>query len=192
MPFPNCLFNMKNAPLFLIIALLTLTLQSWAQDSFYDFTVKDIKGKDFPLSELKGKKVLVVNTASICGLTPQYEDLEALFRKYKEEDFVIIGFPSNDFASQEPGTNSEIAAFCTEKFDVTFPMMEKISVKGDEIHPLYKWLTTEEMNGLEDSKVAWNFQKYMIDAKGVLVGHLPPTNKPDSKEILSWINEEKE
>jgi glutathione peroxidase len=192
MPFPNCFKYMKKAPLFLILALLTLTLQSWSQDSFYDFTVKDIKGSDFLLSELKGKKVLVVNTASNCGLTPQYEDLEALFREYKEEDFVIIGFPSNDFASQEPGTNSEIAAFCTEKFDVTFPMMEKISVKGDEIHPLYAWLTTEEMNGLEDSKVAWNFQKYMIDADGGLVGHVSPRKKPDSKEILSWINEEKE
>jgi glutathione peroxidase len=192
MPFHNCLMYMKKAPFFLILALLTLTLQSWSQVSFYDFTVKDIKGADFPLSELKGKKVLVVNTASNCGLTPQYEDLEALFREYKEEDFVIIGFPSNDFASQEPGTNSEIAAFCTEKFDVTFPMMEKITVKGDEIHPLYKWLTTEEMNGLEDSKVAWNFQKYMIDAKGNLVGHISPRKKPDSKEILSWINGEKE
>jgi glutathione peroxidase len=183
---------MKKAIPLIFIALLTVTLQSWSQDSFYDFTVKDIKGNDFPLSELKGKKVLVVNTASKCGLTPQYEDLEALFREYKEEDFVIIGFPSNDFAGQEPGTNSEIAAFCTEKFDVTFPMMEKISVKGDEIHPLYKWLTTEKMNGLEDSKVAWNFQKYMIDTNGVLVGHLGPRKKPDSKEILSWINEEKE
>ena len=192
MPFPNCLMHMKKAPFFLFLALMTLTLQSWSQESFYDFTVKDIKGTDFPLSELKGKKVLVVNTASKCGLTPQYEDLEALFREYKEEDFVIIGFPSNDFARQEPGTNSEIAAFCTEKFDVTFPMMEKISVKGDEIHPLYKWLTTEEMNGVEDSKVAWNFQKYMIDAKGMLVGHVAPRKKPDSKEILSWINEEKE
>lgn len=183
---------MKKAPIILIMALLILTLPSWSQENFYDFTVKDIKGSDFPLSALKGKKVLVVNTASKCGLTPQYEDLEALFREYKENDFVIIGFPSNDFASQEPGTNSEIAAFCTEKFDVTFPMMEKISVKGDEMHPLYKWLTTEEMNGLEDSKVAWNFQKYMIDTNGMLVGHVSPRKKPDSKEILSWINEEKE
>ena len=172
----------------MIIALLTMTLQLWSQDGFYDFTVKDITGSDFPLSQLKGKKVLVVNTASKCGFTPQYEDLEKLYREYKDKDFVIIGFPSNDFAGQEPGSNSEIAAFCTEKFDVTFPMMEKITVKGDKIHPLYRWLTTEEENGFEDSKVSWNFQKYMIDPNGALVGYVAPKMKPYSDEIINWLN----
>ena len=183
---------MKIAAPLLIVAMLSLSVQLRSQDSFYDFTVRDISGSEFPLSSLKGKKVLVVNTASKCGLTPQYEDLESLYRKYKETGFVIIGFPSNDFAGQEPGSNSEIATFCTEKFDVTFPMMEKISVKGEEIHPLYRWLTQKDENGLEDSKVAWNFQKYMINEEGALVGHVSPRKKPDSAEILSWINEETE
>ncbi len=169
-----------------------VSTQLWSQRSFYDFTVKDIKGTDFPLAQLEGKKVLVVNTASKCGLTPQYEDLENLYRKYSDQDFVIIGFPSNDFAGQEPGTNSEIAAFCTEKFDVTFPMMEKISVKGDEIHPLYAWLCTKEENGLENSKVSWNFQKYMINSDGSLAGHVSPREKPDSEKIITWISGEKE
>lgn len=181
----------KIAPL-LIIALLAFSVQLRSQDSFHDFTVTDIKGAEFPLSQFKGQKVLVVNTASKCGLTPQYEDLESLYRKYKENGFVIIGFPSNDFAGQEPGSNSEIALFCTEKFDVTFPMMEKISVKGEEIHPLYSWLTHMDENGLEDSKVAWNFQKYMIDEQGALVGHVPPRKKPDTSEIVSWISGERE
>ncbi len=183
---------MKNITRFLIIAMLTLSVQLWSQVHFYDFTVKDIHGNDFPLSKLKGKKVLVVNTASECGLTPQYEDLERIYREYKERDFVIIGFPSNDFAGQEPGSNSEIALFCTEKFDVTFPMMEKISVKGDEMHPLYRWLTTKAQNGVEDSNVSWNFQKYLIDPDGTLVGNVAPRKKPDSDEILAWINGEKE
>lgn len=183
---------MKKGTHLLIIFMLALSVQVSSQDNFYDFAVRDIKGAEFSLSQLKGQKVLVVNTASKCGLTPQYEDLESLYRKYKEDGFVIIGFPSNDFAGQEPGSNSEIAAFCTEKFDVTFPMMEKISVKGDEIHPLYSWLTHKDENGLEDSKVSWNFQKYMIDEEGALVGHVSPRKKPDTKEIVSWISGEQE
>lgn len=183
---------MKKSALIILAILLSTSTFTWAQEKFYDFTVKDIKGKDYPLSQLKGKKVLVVNTASECGLTPQYEDLEKLYREYGNENFMIIGFPANNFAGQEPGSNSEIAAFCTEKFDVSFPMMAKISVKGDDIHPLYRWLTSKEENGLENSKVSWNFQKYMIDDKGQLVGHVSPQNKPYSKEILAWITGEKE
>ena len=175
---------------FIALALVFSGTSLLAQKNFYDFTVKDIHGSDFPLKQLKGKKVLVVNTASKCGLTPQYEDLENLYREYQDKDFVIIGFPSNDFAGQEPGTNSEIATFCTEKFDVTFPMMAKISVKGDEINPLYTWLTNEDENGVEDSKVSWNFQKYMINPDGSLAGHVPPRKKPDCDEILAWINGE--
>lgn len=182
--------NMKKASPLIIIALFILTSQLWSQATFYDFTVKDINGSDFPLSQLKGKKVLVVNTASKCGLTPQYEDLEKLYEEYREKDFVIIGFPANNFASQEPGSNSEIAAFCTKNYGVTFPMMEKISVKGDDIHPLYSWLTTKEKNGVEKSKVSWNFQKYMIDPNGTLVGHLAPTKKPYDEKIIGWINED--
>jgi glutathione peroxidase len=158
-----------------------------AQKSFHDFTVKDINGNDFPLSSLKGKKVLVVNTASKCGLTPQYEGLQDLYEKYGGDGFEIIGFPANNFAKQEPGTNEEIAEFCSVNYGVTFPMMSKISVKGDDQHPLYKWLTTESENGVEDSSVSWNFQKYMINEEGQLVGHFSPRIKPDHKDLVSWI-----
>jgi len=168
------------------ILLMTITLAA-AQTSFYDFTVKDINGEDFPLSELKGKKVLVVNTASKCGFTPQYEGLQELYVKYGGDDFVIIGFPANNFAKQEPGTNEEIATFCKLNYGVTFPMMSKISVKGDDQHPLYKWLTSKSENGVEDSKVSWNFQKYMIDEQGRLVGHFSPRTKPSDEEVIAWI-----
>ena len=157
------------------------------QSSFYDFTVKDIDGKDFSLSQLKGKKVMVVNTASRCGLTPQYEDLEKLYKKYKDQNFEIIAFPSNDFMKQEPGTNSEIKDFCQKNYGVTFPVMSKIVVKGEEMHPLYKWLTTKELNGYEDSEVKWNFQKYLIDESGKIVNIIDPKNKPDTKVTLDWL-----
>jgi glutathione peroxidase len=167
----------------LIIIMGTLN----AQTTFYDFTVQDINGEDYPLSQLKGKKVLVVNTASKCGLTPQYEGLQELYEKYGGDDFMIIGFPANNFAKQEPGSNEEIASFCSINYGVTFPMMSKISVKGDDQHPLYKWLTSKNDNGLENSEVTWNFQKYMIDEEGQLVGHFAPTTKPDNEKLVSWI-----
>jgi glutathione peroxidase len=174
----------------LIIGLLFLMMGTGiAQNSFYDFTVKDISGEDFPLSQLKGKKVLVVNTASECGFTPQYDGLQALYEKYGGDDFMIIGFPANNFGKQEPGSNEEIASFCRLNYGVTFPMMSKISVKGDDQHPLYTWLTSESENGVEDSKVSWNFQKYMIDEEGLLVGHFAPTVKPGSKKLLKWIED---
>ena len=158
-----------------------------AQTTFYDFTVKDINGKDYPLSRLKGKKVLVVNTASKCGHTPQYEGLQELYEKYGADDFMIIGFPANNFLKQEPGSDEEIASFCSINYGVTFPMMSKISVKGNDQHQLYKWLTSKGDNGLEDSKVSWNFQKYMIDEEGQLVGHFSPRTKPDNERLVSWI-----
>jgi glutathione peroxidase len=178
---------MKKIKTCAILVLMVVPALVSAQKNFYDFTVKDIDGFDYKLSQLKGKKVLVVNTASKCGLTPQYEDLEKLYRDYKDKGLVIIGFPSNDFAGQEPGSNEEIAAFCSETYDVTFPMMSKISVKGDDMHPLYKWLTQASENGVEDSRVAWNFQKYMIDEQGALVGSVPPRKKPGCDEIIAWL-----
>ena len=159
----------------------------YAQTSFYDFTVKDINGEDYALSQLNGKKVLVVNTASKCGLTPQYEGLQKLYEKYGDENFMIIGFPANNFFRQEPGSNEEIATFCSINYGVTFPMMSKVSVKGKDQHPLYRWLTSKNENGLENSKVGWNFQKYMIDEEGHLVGHFSPKTKPDNEELVSWI-----
>lgn len=170
------------------LALLTANTMM-GQKSFYDFTVEDIEGNPYEMAQLKGKKVLVVNTASKCGFTPQYEGLENLYRKYGNEDFVIIGFPSNDFLRQEPGSNEEIATFCSTRFNVSFPMMAKISVKGKKKHPLYTWLTEEAQNGLKNSKVSWNFQKYLIDEEGALVGHFSSKTKPESDEILSWITE---
>ncbi len=155
--------------------------------SFYDFTVKSIDGTDFPLSGLKGKKVLVVNTASKCGFTPQYEALEALYKQYGGDKFVIIGFPANNFLSQEPGTNEEIKEFCKKNYGVTFPMMEKISVKGKDIHPLYTWLTEKEKNGVTDAPIKWNFQKFMIDENGKIVDVAYPSEKPDCDKIVNWL-----
>lgn len=161
--------------------------QANGKTSFYDFTVKSIDGKDYSLGELKGKKVMVVNTASKCGLTPQYEQLQSLYNQYGGDEFVIIGFPANNFMAQEPGTNEEIKEFCSSKFNVSFPMMSKISVKGDDIHPLYKWLTKKSLNGAMDSEVKWNFQKYLIDEKGNLVSVIPPKDSPLSDEIVAWL-----
>jgi glutathione peroxidase len=171
--------------LILFIAFITLT--TFGQARFHDFKVKTLEGKEFEFSKLKGKKVMVVNTASKCGNTPQYKDLEALYEKYSDQ-LVIIGFPANNFMNQEPGTNEEIREFCTQKYGVTFPMMEKVSVKGDDISPLYKWLTSKELNGIKDSKVTWNFQKYLIDENGNLVDVLDPREKPDSEKVLAWLS----
>ncbi len=180
---------MKRIIPILIIALLG-SFNLYSQDgNFYDFKVKKIDGATFDFASLKGKKVMIVNTASKCGLTPQYEGLQELYEKYGGDDFIILGFPANNFMGQEPGTNTQIKEFCTENYGVTFPMMSKVSVKGDDIHPLYKWLTSKELNGLEDSNVSWNFQKYLIDEKGSLVKHFKPTKKPLSDDIIDWLGE---
>ncbi len=177
---------MKKAITLIALIVVSLSLMSQSK-TFYDFKVKDIDGKDYDLSSLKGKKILVVNTASKCGLTPQYEDLQKLYEKYGSKDFVIIGFPANNFMKQEPGTNSEIKNFCTSEYNVTFPMMSKISVKGDDIDPLYEWLTSKDLNGVMDSKVKWNFQKYMINEEGQLVDVAYPKTNPLGEQIVNWI-----
>lgn len=158
-----------------------------AQNSFYDYSVKDINGNDFPFSQLKGKKVMIVNTASKCGYTPQYADLQKIYDEYGGDDFVIIGFPANNFAKQEPGSNESIKDFCERNYGVSFPMMSKISVKGNDIAPIYQWLTSKEKNGKMDSEVDWNFQKYLIDEKGQLVSVFKSKVKPDSEEIIAFI-----
>lgn len=161
-----------------------------AQDTnFYSFTVETIDGEEISLAQFKGKKVLVVNVASKCGHTPQYEDLQKLYEEYGGDDFTIIGFPANNFLRQEPGTNEEIKEFCTVNYGVTFPMMAKISVKGKNIHPLYEWLTKEENNGVMDAKVSWNFQKFMIDENGKLVDMVSPKRKPYDEKIIAWLQE---
>jgi glutathione peroxidase len=158
-----------------------------AKETIYQFKVKDIAGKEFDFASLKGKKVMVVNTASKCGLTPQYKELEALYKEYGKSNFVIVGFPANNFAEQEPGTNEEIASFCQKNYGVTFPMMEKVSVKGDDMAPVYKFLTEKGKNGLQDSEVEWNFQKYLINEKGELVKVIGPKTLPNDPEVISWI-----
>mgnify|MGYP000891193903 CR=1 FL=1 len=160
-----------------------------ATHTLHDFVVKDIDGKDFDLASLKGKKVLVVNVASKCGLTPQYKDLQALYDKYKDQNFVVIGFPANNFMGQEPGTNAQIKEFCTLNYGVTFPMMDKISVKGKNQAPLYKWLTNKSENGKIDQEVTWNFQKFLIDEDGNLVDVVLPKESPMSEKIVKWITE---
>jgi len=171
--------------LFTFILLSALSMK--AQSSFYDLKCKTIDGNEFDFSSLKGKKVLVVNTASKCGFTPQYEDLEKLYQTYKDKNFVIIGFPANNFLHQEPGTNTDIKEFCTKNYGVTFQMMEKISVKGDNMDAIYQWLTQKEKNGKMDSEVKWNFQKYMIDENGNLVDIAYSKEKPMSDKIVNWI-----
>ena len=128
-----------------------------------------------------------MNTASKCGLTPQYKDLEAIYKKYKDQNFVIVGFPANNFMSQEPGTNEEIGAFCQKNYGVTFPMMSKVSVKGKDMCEVYKFLTQKSKNGLQDSEVEWNFQKYLINENGELDKVVSPRVLPTDDEIVSWI-----
>lgn len=192
---------MKNIVLF--VTILTLfSCQNQAQtnkktmetqtpiltETIYQFKVTDLYGKQFDFASLKGKKILIVNTASECGLTPQYKDLEAIYEKYKDLNFVIVGFPANNFNSQEPGNNEQIAKFCKMNYGVTFPMMSKISVKGNDMHEVYKFLTQKSKNGLQDSEVEWNFQKYLINEKGELIKVLSPRVLPTDAAIVGWIN----
>lgn len=170
-----------------LFLIMMVTVSNAQQKSFYDFTVKTIDGKDLSLSTFKGKKVLVVNVASKCGFTPQYAKLEELYTQHSKDNFVVIGFPANNFLHQEPGTNEEIKAFCTLNYGVTFPMMAKISVKGKDIAPLYRWLTNKSENGVEDAKVGWNFHKFLIDENGNWVASYGSNTDPLSGKIVGWI-----
>ena len=177
---------MKKLILFLGIIMTTVSF-SQTKKSFYDFKVKDIDGNEVDLHKYKGKKILVVNTASECGYTPQYKELEALFKRYKDSNFVILGFPCNDFGGQEPGTPAEIKSFCSKNYGVTFPIMSKIAVKGKDIVPIYNWLQKKEENGVQDNDVKWNFNKFMISENGEWQGYLHSKIKPDDKVISDWI-----
>jgi glutathione peroxidase len=179
---------MKTNKLIILFSLLALSITGFSQSSgFYDFKVKTLEGGDFDFSTLKGKKVMIVNTASKCGFTPQYKELQETYEKY-QDDLVIIGFPANNFMNQEPGTATDIRKFCSENYGVTFPMMEKISVKGKDMAPLYEWLTSKDKNGVMDSEVKWNFQKYLIDEKGNLVDVIYSKEKPSSEKVIAWIS----
>ena len=177
----------------ILLALIGFNIQcimaQTSKKNIHSFKVENIYGESFDLAQLKGKKVLIVNTASECGLTPQYETLEEVYKEFGGDNFTIIGFPANNFGAQEPGSNEQIATFCKQNYGVSFPMMSKISVKGDDMHPLYEWLTKKENNGVEDAEVSWNFQKFMIDEEGNYVGMVKPQESPASEEILNWIQE---
>lgn len=166
---------------------INMTTPTVTKENIYQFKVEDLSGKSFDFASLKGKKIMIVNTASKCGLTPQYKDLEAVYKEYKDQGLVIIGFPANNFASQEPGTKEEIATFCQMNYGVTFPMMDKVSVKGDDMAAIYQFLTQKAKNGLQDSSVEWNFQKYLINEKGELEKVISPRTLVTDPEVLDWI-----
>jgi len=155
--------------------------------SIYDFTLKDIDHKEVNLGQYRGKVVMVVNVASRCGFTPQYEGLQKAYLKYKDRGLVILGFPANNFMSQEPGTDEEIKTFCSTKYSVTFPIFSKISVKGDDIHPLYKFLTSKETNPDFGGDIRWNFSKFLIDKSGKIIARFEPAVKPESDPVIQAI-----
>lgn len=175
----------KMRQLIFLLLFFTSIVAVGQEKVLYDFKVTDIDGKVFDFSLLKGKKVLIVNVASKCGLTPQYEQLEALQKEYK--NLVIVGFPCNNFKGQEPGTNDEIKEFCSITYGISFPMMSKVEVKGENQAPIYKWLTRKSENGKFDAEVQWNFQKFMIDESGYLVDFAPPKESPKSPRIIKWL-----
>lgn len=154
--------------------------------TIHSFKVKSIEGKTIDFSQFKGKKILVVNTASKCGYTPQYEALQKVYDQYKDK-LVIVGFPANNFGAQEPGADSEIQEFCKARFGVTFPLASKVSVKGDDTAPIYKWLTSKAENGVLDATITWNFNKFLLDENGKMIAYFPSKVTPDSEEILKYL-----
>ena len=154
--------------------------------TIHDFKVEALEGGTIDFASYKGKKILIVNTASECGYTVQYKELQALYEKYQEK-LVIVGFPANNFGGQEPGSNTEIKAFCEKNYGVSFPMADKVSVKGDDMAPIYKWLTSKEANGVLDAEIRWNFNKFLIDENGKMIAYFPSKTTPMSEEIISKL-----
>ncbi|MEO6583132.1 MAG: glutathione peroxidase [Ferruginibacter sp.] len=177
--FFSCSSNTKTAS-------IANTLQTNDKNAVYQFSVAGLEGETIDFNSFKGKKILVVNTASACGYTPQYKELEALYQQYKNK-LVVVGFPANDFGGQEPGTNQDIKAFCQKNYGVTFPMAAKITVKGNEMAPIYQWLTSKEKNGVLDAEIKWNFNKFLIDENGKLIAYFPSKITPLSPEITGKL-----
>lgn len=177
---------MKSFAVLFLFLISIFNMSAQESKSVHDFTMDNITGEPVDLSSYEGKVLLIVNVASKCGLTPQYEDLEKLFQKYKDQDFMILGFPANNFMGQEPGTDEEIATFCQKNYGVSFDMFSKISVKGKDIHPLYEFLTSDEAG----EKVAWNFQKFLIDKNGNLVKTFSPRTLPFDDELVAALEAE--
>lgn len=177
------------------VSLLMISMQpsfeargtAMAEKSVLDFTLKSIEGKDVKLDAYRGKVLLLVNVASKCGYTPQYTGLQSLYSKYQSQGLAVMGFPANNFLGQEPGTNEEIKTFCTLKYNVTFPMFAKISVKGDDIHPLYRFLTGKETNPDFSGDITWNFNKFLVDRSGKLVARFETKEKPESEKIVQAV-----
>ncbi len=174
-----CLFVSLVATPFLKAQSLTTMPKN-----IHSFTMKTIDGKEKSLADYKGNILLIVNVASKCGYTPQYKDLEAVYRKYKDRGFRVLGFPANNFGNQEPGSDEEILEFCSTKYDVTFDLFSKISVKGEDQHPLYRYITTESAF---PGEVKWNFQKYLVDREGNIVAMFPSRVKPTNKEVIERL-----
>ena len=170
----------------LAVAETTQQPRTMEQTSFYDLSAQTIDGADFDFSTLKGKRVMIVNVASKCGYTPQYEGLQELHKTYGGDSFVILGFPANDFGRQEPGTELEIKSFCSANYGVTFQMMSKVETSAKKGHPVYQWLCNAELNGVDDAKVSWNFNKFLIDENGNWVSHLASKVDPMSEEITTF------
>lgn len=173
-----------------ILTLLTIVLMSaftpTDNGSIHSFKVKSIEGGIIDFSEFKGKKILVVNTASKCGYTPQYEALQKVYDEYKDK-LVIVGFPANNFGGQEPGSDEEIQEFCKARFGVKFPLAGKVSVKGEDMAPIYQWLTSKAKNGVLDAEIKWNFNKFLLDENGKMIAYFESKVKPDSEEILKYV-----
>lgn len=182
--------NTKRLPilLILILSVFQITSAQVKYKTFYDLSALTINGDTLHFSAFRGKKVLVVNTASECALTPQYKKLQELYEEYGGDDFEIVAFPCNDFGKQEPGTNEEIKTFC-DQFPVSFTIMGKISIKGENKHPVYHWLTDSKENGTLDARVHWNFQKFMIDTTGHVIDFVGPAGSPFNSKITDWLNE---
>ena len=177
----------------ILIFLITLISVDYSSNNIktkpmpiYDININDIQGEEINLNDFKGKYVLFVNVASNCGFTRQYKDLQTLYDKYKDE-LVVVGVPCNQFGGQEPGDEEQISIFCSEKYNVTFPMTEKIAVRGSNQHPLYKWLTSKDLNGRKNSSVKWNFQKYLVDKDGNLIDYWYSLTNPTSSKITNYI-----
>lgn len=179
---------MQKVILFPLLCFISTFYGAQTISGIYDYSLTTIDGEIISMSSFKGKKLLLVNTASYCGFTPQFKALEKLNTDFREHNLVIIGFPCNDFAKQDPGNNKEIKSFCEKNYGVTFLMTEKVHVKGDSIAAIYDWLTRKSKNGVCNSRVVWNFQKYLIDEEGRLTGRVSPWKKPDCRKIRRWLN----
>ena len=174
--------------IFISIILNVATFFSQGQEkTLYDFSAKTIDGQAFDFSTLRGKKVLIVNIATTCSLAPQLNKMQSLYEEYGGDDFEIIAFPCNDFGNREPGNNAEIKKTCENEYHITFQLMEKIHVKGDSIHPLYQWLTSEKENGVVGAKIRWNYQKYLINPDGMIEDFANPWTGSENRRIVEWI-----